>query len=516
MHNLIFRLAGLNLRSLLLVRGVCVCSFFAAVFFYVYFNDLTLNKFGVFVVLSAALASAVSFSMVYKIKGRLSPETCLIVVVSDAVWCALIFYFFPDQYSILFGFLGLNLLFSSFILPMSLGFFLLSASVLISVVLFVSHPFNWLFYDRPQFLINAISFAFYFLLARAFKDFYLENEQQIKDLSKRLFRQSGLNDFILTSLPVGVFLKRPNMAVAPENPYGAKILVRNREFFKGVFEKTESQAEYEDANLDRFYSVKRQTLNLESHGASEIILVSDETEKRKKDLELEQSRKLSAIGTLSAGLAHEIRNPLAGIRGIAELLQQGMVEDAGKKNQLFKRILNEVDRLNGLLTDFLNFAKPDAFSFREVEIRDLMDDLKNLISLDARAQEIAFEFNIKSQILNLDSDKVKQVFLNLFINAAQAFNLERVNKIKAEGGQPLVRVLGEPTSTGYQIKVQDNGVGIKKSQLNKIFEPFHTTKDKGTGLGLALSHRILKEHGADVFVSSDLGQGTCFEIVFKK
>ena len=224
---------------------------------------------------------------------------------------------------------------------------------------------------------------------------------------------------------------------------------------------------------------------------------------------LEEAKKLSAIGTLSAGLAHEIRNPLAGISGSIELIKEGHVDEKDSK-KLFNTVLREIDRLNLLVTDFLGFAQPEVILNDKIEIKKFTTTLVEFLDKDPRSEGIDVEVNCAEAELWVDQNKLRQVFINLIVNAFQAFP----KKWKEKNTSCKVKIHGEQLDSGYRIKVEDNGMGIKKSDLDKIFEPFHTTKDKGTGLGLALSHRILSGHGASISAASEPGIGTVFTIVF--
>ncbi|MEZ0391433.1 MAG: nitrogen regulation protein NR(II), partial [Pseudobdellovibrionaceae bacterium] len=204
-----------------------------------------------------------------------------------------------------------------------------------------------------------------------------------------------------------------------------------------------------------------------------LVVIEDLTEMRRLESAVRQSEKMAAVGQLAAGIAHEIRNPLAGISGSVELLSQNFHTDDDKK--LAKIILKEIDRLNRLISEFLDFAKPEKPPGDWVDLnpvlKEVIENAKN-----SSSQEILIETQFLSgaQILG-HKDKLKQAFLNIIINSVQA-----MEKSKA----PKLSVRSELQNDRLLVKVKDTGCGMTAEAQKRIFEPFHTTKPKGTGLGL--------------------------------
>ena len=234
-----------------------------------------------------------------------------------------------------------------------------------------------------------------------------------------------------------------------------------------------------------------------------LVIIEDLTEKRKLEFAVRQSEKMAAVGGLAAGIAHEIRNPLAGISGSIELLSQTFATDDDKK--LGKIIIREIDRLNNLISEFLDFAKPEKPPMDRIDIKRVLEEC-----LTQAERSVQFPVEIKKNIPETVevigfSDKLKQAFLNIIINAFQA--MEKSN-------QKIFEITVKTENDHLILKFADSGSGMKPETLKRIFEPFHTTKPKGTGLGLAITHKILESHSAKVFVESQEGLGTQVSIWF--
>jgi PAS domain S-box-containing protein len=232
-------------------------------------------------------------------------------------------------------------------------------------------------------------------------------------------------------------------------------------------------------------------------------IVRDITEEKLITRHMTQMEKLSAIGELAAGLAHEIKNPLAGIKGAIEIIRDGMAK-SHRHREVLGEVLSEVARIDRIVVNLLSYSKPKPPDFRELELVPLMRNVLGFIQKMADAKKIHLSFTTQEQIppLRGDENDLKQLFLNLLLNAIEAVS---------DNGMIGVRVqaLGE---TSVQIEVSDNGAGISADKLSRIFAPFYTTKNKGTGLGLATCRRIVTEHGGEIRVESVEEEGTNFII----
>ena len=215
--------------------------------------------------------------------------------------------------------------------------------------------------------------------------------------------------------------------------------------------------------------------------------------------QLRRADRLSALGELSAGMAHEIRNPLGSIRGTAEILRDGVAPD-DPKQEFAEILVREVDRLNRVLEDFLRFARPDPVEVGRFVLQHVIGDVLDLTRQQAVrnnvdvAAELGDEIEIPGQ-----GEQVKQAFLNLVLNALQAM---------PNGGalEVSLRVLPQEV----QVHFSDSGPGIAPEDRERIFNPFVTTRDSGTGLGLAITQRIIQGHGGRIILDSRPGEGACF------
>jgi two-component system sensor histidine kinase PilS (NtrC family) len=242
-----------------------------------------------------------------------------------------------------------------------------------------------------------------------------------------------------------------------------------------------------------------------------ILIFQDLTRLREMEEHVRRADRLAAIGKMAAGIAHEIRNPLASISGSIEILkdEQG---NSVPNQQLMGIVLREVGRLNSLIEDFLLFARPPSPGKEPIYMNGLIDDILEMFSHspDCNPQIRIKKFSQDDLHVQGDAGQFRQVFWNLFTNAVQAM---------PEGGElrtelrrnSAVFPFFEGNAHG-EISVSDTGVGIEKNDLGKIFDPFFTTKEKGTGLGLSIVHNIVESYGGKITVQSELGRGTTFVI----
>lgn len=223
---------------------------------------------------------------------------------------------------------------------------------------------------------------------------------------------------------------------------------------------------------------------------------------------LRRADRLSSLGLLTAGLAHEIRNPLVAIRTFTQLLPE-RYDDAEFREGFQGLALKEVDRICGLVNDLLSFARPSKPNVAPENVSDVVDNISRILETQAKEKGvgIAREFGENLPKVWIDREQMKQVFMNLILNAIQAMK---------EGGSISIatrcidRNGAEPAGKFVQIEIRDTGIGIPEESLQHIFDPFFTSKDEGSGLGLAVSHQIVQEHGGFVTVESTVGKGTAF------
>jgi len=219
--------------------------------------------------------------------------------------------------------------------------------------------------------------------------------------------------------------------------------------------------------------------------------------------------RLAALGEMSAGLAHEIRNPLGAIKGAAQCLDPRRLP--GEDGEFLEVIVEEVNRLNGVVTAFLDYSRPLKQSFGVTDLNEVVTRTVRLIQNDFPANiSLTVELGDALNKIDGDAEQLKQVLINLVQNARQALGDKK--------GEIVIRTLkperfGELRGAEFvEIDVSDNGPGIPNDQQLHIFVPFFTTKSKGTGLGLAICQRIVKNHGGSIAVQSKVGEGTTFVV----
>jgi signal transduction histidine kinase len=218
--------------------------------------------------------------------------------------------------------------------------------------------------------------------------------------------------------------------------------------------------------------------------------------------QMSRAEHLATLGELATGLAHEIRNPLAGIAGVIEIVGRDLPATSPAK-AVVKDIRLEIAQINRILTDLLETARPRPPEMRFSNLNTTVEHAVMLARQQVLSRPIKIEFNRAPELPEVehDSDQMHQVLLNLLINAVQAIDGE---------GNVLVE-MGQEGNTA-QVSVADNGRGIPAQNLPNIFRPFYTTKGNGTGLGLSLARRIVQEHGGQIDVASELGKGTRFTV----
>lgn len=226
---------------------------------------------------------------------------------------------------------------------------------------------------------------------------------------------------------------------------------------------------------------------------------------------LRRKERLAALGELSAGVAHEIRNPLSVIKNSAEIIRKK--QNGTEVAELTTFIIDEVDRLNRVVENLLDFAKPKPPLFKEEAMAEIMDRSVRIIEEKAGVKGISIikEYNPHLPPITCDSEQIEQAFLNILLNAVEA--------IEGPQGKIIIRLFmgkdfpGEPSIINYlYIQVKDNGPGLKAEDSHKIFNPFFTTKARGTGLGLSIVHKIIENHEGEINLGSRPGEGTTVTI----
>lgn len=244
-------------------------------------------------------------------------------------------------------------------------------------------------------------------------------------------------------------------------------------------------------------------VNDEGRSAGEVLLIRDLTEVKLLEKELRRSERMAALGKMAAGVAHELRNPLSSIKGLA-LLLKSQISATGCGGETAEILVKEVERLNRSIGELLDYARPGQLKRQYTSLNEIIRKIVSLVQVDAESYGISIEQELDDELslVSVDPDKMNQVLLNLLLNAIQAM---------PDGGHLSVRT--EADGNMILVRIKDNGVGIDPENLSRVFDPYFTTKSNGTGLGLSLSAKIIEEHGGQIKIVSKQHEGTEVRII---
>jgi two-component system sensor histidine kinase HydH len=365
------------------------------------------------------------------------------------------------------------------------------------------------------------------LVLLGFGGFYLLFLAQSYQATRRLLQDtSALAHEVVTNLPVGLIVTDRESKIAFLNGAAEKItgLAFNAVHGKSLGEmlpsclrellifldqgKTVVEQEMECVFVNQEVAVPlsvsaARIVNEEGDWVGSILILRDLKEVRSLQEEIRRKEKLAALGSLAAGFAHEIRNPLSSIKGLASFFGSKFPEGS-KDKEAAGVMVREVDRLNRVVSELLEFARPSDLNLKPTDINGLLEHSLRLIQPDAQTKNIKLHFVPKDHLppVLIDPDRFSQSLLNLYLNAMQAMD---------EGGTLSVKSQLENQET-LRIEIADTGKGIAPENLHKIFDPYFTTKASGTGLGLAIVHKIMDAHQGNIKVKSTAGRGTAFTI----
>ncbi len=249
--------------------------------------------------------------------------------------------------------------------------------------------------------------------------------------------------------------------------------------------------------------------------AGTIVLLKDLTNIRDLEAAVRKADRLSTIGTLAAGLAHEIKNPLGGIRGAAQLLEMELSED-DELRECTGVVLKEVQRVNRIVEELLDLASPRSLNLVGVNLHKILAHIVFLQQQATEGKSITFQRQLDPSIppILADEGRLTQLFLNLIKNAVEAVGDNGVIVIASRVvAEYSMTQKGERRSRMVAVEISDDGCGMTRQELENLFTPFYSTKDKGTGLGLAICQKIVAEHRGMIRVESVEGRGTTFTIM---
>ncbi|MFE8703590.1 PAS domain S-box protein [Cytobacillus sp. FJAT-54145] len=232
-----------------------------------------------------------------------------------------------------------------------------------------------------------------------------------------------------------------------------------------------------------------------------LTVFKDITDKLNMEEQLRKSDTLNVIGQLAAGIAHEIRNPMTALKGFIQLLEDSFKEE---HSMYFSVITTELNRIDSIINEFLILAKPQAVMFVEKDVAKIMQETVDLLSAQAVLHNVQFNMVLGNEIPSIycEPNQLKKVFINIIKNAIE---------VMPTGGIITI-IMKETDDHKVHISIRDEGSGIPDEKLKRLGEPFYTTKERGTGLGLMVTYKIVEEHEGNIQVESELGVGTTFNI----
>jgi PAS domain S-box-containing protein len=250
-----------------------------------------------------------------------------------------------------------------------------------------------------------------------------------------------------------------------------------------------------------------------------LVVLTDITALKRLELQIRRSDRLASLGTLSAGMAHEIKNPLVSIKTFAQLLPE-RYQDSDFRETFSNLIGHEIDRIDSLVNQLLRFARPAKPLLKPMHVHSVLEKSLQLVGHRLYQKEIKLTRSWGADVdtIRADADQLEQVFLNFFLNAMDAMKRggEMVVSTEIRPAEEWVAAVSGTNGDAHEIlriTVRDNGEGIRNEDIPHVFDPFFTTKDYGTGLGLSVVHGIIQEHAGQIEVESELSKGTAFHIL---
>jgi two-component system sensor histidine kinase HydH len=350
--------------------------------------------------------------------------------------------------------------------------------------------------------------------------------QSYRSTRASLSRIKAFSDNVVENMPIGLIALDDQQRIASFNHTAESVL--QREYREVIGKEAEQALPQELCKELKCPEIREQVIEKEINctvghdkivpleiGASlledenktflgYVILFKDLTEVRTLRREIERSRRLASVGSLAAGVAHEIRNPLSSIKGFATYFKE-RYQHVPEDQETAGIMIQEADRLNRVVSQLLEFARPVKVSPQRTSLQKLIDDSITLVERQAQDKQITINNKTTAQIheVFIDPDQMNQVLLNLYLNAIESME---------SGGELGIRIAHTDGQGNFEIQVSDTGCGIQKDDVSKIFDPYYTTKSSGTGLGLAIVHNIVEAMGGGIKVTSRPGKGTTFRI----
>lgn len=394
------------------------------------------------------------------------------------------------------------------------------------------YPVSIIFSSRTIYTVHELLYSFSIFslefLVLGLLIGYLSSEsfkmrENLRESEARLYDLEYLKNAILTSISDGLIVFDNNNKITFMNETAKNLAKKfafngNESFLYNIFSKElkELEGQQKPVRFEKRVDLSSDTIWLsgtmsplidhDKNIIGNLLSFQDLTEYKTMEENLRINDKFAFIGKLSTIIAHEIRNPLASLKGSVDFLKDNIKLDE-ENSKVFDIVTREIDRLNKFITDFLYYSRNTELGYSTIYLKNLLDEIWYEIIFSLGAEEkINFKYEGDENItIKGDPNQMRQVFLNLLLNAVQAI------KEKKNFGEIVVSVKKDDDS--IVITVEDDGGGIDDKVIDKIFDPFFTTKNGGTGLGLAIVYKIVKDHGGKINVKNGL-KGAIFTLRF--
>jgi len=376
--------------------------------------------------------------------------------------------------------------------------------------------------------VNLLGFLAVGLLSGSLAERVRVADDRLADASSAIANLEAYSEYIIDSLTMGLVTTDPAGRVLTFNPAAetitghardavsgqniADVLALPAEFTASVetgFQRAAGQrADYRFTRVDGTgidLGVSATHLETPSGRAGLLFTFQDVTKMRRLERDARMQQRLAAVGEMAAGIAHEIRNPLASISGSMQILRNEL-DLNGEQTQLMDIVLRESERLNQTIHSFLAYARPQRFGIKRLDLCPVLQDAALLLRNSAEvggAHLVLVDVPDAPVWCEADEGQVRQVIWNLATNGLRAM---------PDGGKLRLGARRDEGDAAGILVVQDEGIGIPEAELDAIFQPFHGTFDKGSGLGMAIVHRIVNDYGGEIRVTSKLGAGTTVEV----
>lgn len=335
-------------------------------------------------------------------------------------------------------------------------------------------------------------------------------------------------DKLLDNMPDGLITLGPDNEIQSANPAahamlncseGSMVGKSLRELAPALADSIQQARPHREAAGWRQAEVdgKQMEIRLSAFSGEEdrpvrLLLFRDRTRLHSLERSLAEAEKMAAVGTLAAGVAHEIRNPLSALRGFAQYFAKKF---SGTKpdEEYANTMVREADRLNRVITDLLYLSRDKSTESRPVDLDEVVSEVATLLRFDLTAHRVGLDLDLQIPFILADADSVKQALLNLMLNSLDALG-ERAVAEPEFAGEARIAIRSYAEEDWAVLEVEDNGLGMAEEQKKQAFEAFFTSKAKGTGLGLSLVNKTVREHGGKTAIDSAPGQGCRIRLYF--